>query len=103
MPKRIQRQRTKGWRMPATAVNVTRGTEWGNPFRIGHTIDVGPHNITITRELAVALFRAYVIERGLQDQIRDELGGRDLMCWCPLGQPCHADFLLALANSPVIL
>jgi hypothetical protein len=28
-----------------------------------------------------------------------ELRGHDLMCWCPLGQPCHADVLLALANG----
>jgi hypothetical protein len=26
------------------------------------------------------------------------LAGRDLACWCPLGQPCHADVLLELAN-----
>jgi hypothetical protein len=27
-----------------------------------------------------------------------QLKGKDLMCWCPLDQPCHADILLALAN-----
>lgn len=26
------------------------------------------------------------------------LRGHDLACWCPLGQPCHADVLLDLAN-----
>lgn len=31
-PKRIQRQRTKGWRMPDGAVYVGRPTKWGNPF-----------------------------------------------------------------------
>jgi hypothetical protein len=30
---------------------------------------------------------------------RAELAGRDLACWCPLDQPCHADFLLDLANT----
>lgn len=85
--------------MPATAVNVTRGTEWGNPFPIGDAIDVGPHNLTITRELAVALFRAYIYERGWVDQIRSELSGRDLCCWCPLELACHADVLLELANG----
>jgi len=29
----------------------------------------------------------------------DELRGRDLACWCPLNQPCHADVLLRLANN----
>jgi hypothetical protein len=26
------------------------------------------------------------------------LAGRDLACWCPLDQPCHADVLLEVAN-----
>lgn len=34
-PKRIQRRRTKGWRMPAGAVYVGRGSRWGNPFVLG--------------------------------------------------------------------
>jgi hypothetical protein len=28
----------------------------------------------------------------------DGLAGRDLACWCPLDQPCHADVPLQLAN-----
>lgn len=32
-PKRIQRKRTKGWRMPEGAVYVGRPTIYGNPFR----------------------------------------------------------------------
>ena len=31
-PQRIQRKRTKGWRMPEGAVYVGRPTKWGNPF-----------------------------------------------------------------------
>lgn len=30
--------------------------------------------------------------------IRRDLAGHDLACWCPLDQPCHADVLLELAN-----
>jgi hypothetical protein len=37
MPERIQRKRTKGWRMPEDAVYVGRGTKWGNPFVVGQT------------------------------------------------------------------
>ncbi|MDI9901323.1 DUF4326 domain-containing protein [Rhodococcus sp. IEGM 1409] len=33
-PKRIQRKRTKGWKMPENAVYVGRPTKWGNPFRV---------------------------------------------------------------------
>lgn len=35
-----------------------------------------------------------------RDEIRAALAGRDLACWCPLDQPCHADVLLELANEP---
>lgn len=27
------------------------------------------------------------------------LAGKNLACWCPLDQPCHADVLLELANQ----
>ncbi len=29
----------------------------------------------------------------------EELAGKNLACWCPLDQPCHADVLLKLANG----
>ena len=29
----------------------------------------------------------------------DELRGKDLACWCPLDQPCHADVLLEMLNK----
>ena len=32
------------------------------------------------------------------DDVRRELAGHDLACWCPPGQACHADPLLRLAN-----
>ena len=28
----------------------------------------------------------------------EELRGKNLSCWCKVGEPCHADFLLELAN-----
>jgi len=30
--------------------------------------------------------------------IRAALSGRNLACWCKLGEPCHADLLLEWAN-----
>lgn len=39
-PKRIQRKRTKGWRMPEDAVYVGRGSKWGNPFVVGESSGV---------------------------------------------------------------
>lgn len=55
--------------------------------------------------LAVDLHRAYVLiclrgpaGQALRDAMDAELRGRDLACWCPLDQPCHADVLLEVAN-----
>ncbi len=34
------------------------------------------------------------------EEIRRDLAGKTLACWCPLDKPCHADVLLELANPP---
>jgi len=92
MPKRIQRKRTKGWKMPEGAVYVGRPTKWGNP----HSLQDHPD-----REQIVKRFRSYCgPENGVfAQEIRRELRGKDLACWCPLDQPCHADVLLEIANG----
>ena len=49
----------------------------------------------------VELFRRHLDDHpDLVVAARRELRGRDLMCWCPLDQPCHADVLLEIANAP---
>ena len=151
-PKRIRRQRTRGWRMPEGAVYVGRPTRWGNPFpwqgswitwaAVGLGYRGDP---TGRRAAAVALFSAWITgepvvppddsedgggwiefsdgtRRSVADHARGialgatslyespvlpettidvtDLYGRDLACWCPLNEPCHADVLLALANDP---
>lgn len=91
VPKRIQRKRTKEWKMPEGAVYVGRPTKWGNPFPV-------PKNAT--HEDLV-----YVVDQfrrwwgGSWEEIQEELRGKDLVCWCALCQPCHADVLLEIANS----
>lgn len=120
-PQRIQRKRTRGWRMPDNAVYVGRPTFWGNPFVVGktaahrhrsgaHPYDfyVDYHEI-VSAEQAAGLFRKIVIdptehqfighETPTKHAIRTELAGKDLACWCPLDQPCHADVLLEIANG----
>ncbi|SKU74823.1 Uncharacterised protein [Mycobacteroides abscessus subsp. massiliense] len=100
MPERIQLRRTKGWRKPEGAILVSRPSKWGNPFRADGD-----------RSQAVSLFREMLDRAPLGDgtwgrdgesvfeTIRRELAGRDLVCWCPLDQPCHADVLLEIANG----
>lgn len=84
-PKRIQRRRAKGWKMPAGAIYVGRPTKWGNPFDIANT----------GRVSAVMRFACEIAP--LLDL--KPLRGRDLACWCSLDQPCHADVLLEMANA----
>jgi hypothetical protein len=42
-PKRIQRERTKGWRMPQGAIYVGRPSKWGNTWKVDDIVaDGGP-------------------------------------------------------------
>ncbi len=96
MPKRIQRKRAKGWRMPANAVVVSRPTQWGNDFKVG---------IDGTAAECVEKYRLYFIGPTLEVHgmaYFEPLRGKDLACWCGLVDkqgnriPCHADVLLEL-------
>ena len=91
MAERIQRRRTKGWRMPPDVVYVGRPTKWGNPYA----------RSTKVPKAAVALYRNYLRSHPeLVEAARLELRGKDLVCWCPPDQPCHTDVLLEVANEP---
>jgi len=92
MPKRIQRKRTKGWRMPRNTVYVGRPTKWGNPYRIG---DMG-----LTQETVIEAYENY-LRRVLvtYPDFLDELKDKDLACWCRLDKSCHADVLLKLLKK----
>ena len=93
-PKRIQRKRSKGWKMPPNTVYVGRPTKWGNPYKIGDRIFTGADIEDAAH--AVSCFRAFI--EGQQPDTK-ELRGKDLACWCSLDQPCHADVLLKIANQ----
>lgn len=127
MPKRIQRKRTKGWKMPPNTVYVGRPTKWGNPWILGDGNKTDAERSKARRKI-VRIYRAWMTgtftERAVEKIIGDgvaipkqplaflhwllirgalrrelvELRGKDLACWCPLDQPCHADVLLEIAN-----
>ena len=97
MPRRYQRKRNVSADIPVGAIYVGRPTYWGNPY----TVKV--HG----REKAIEAYRAdieYALGRhgGTIDILVVEnlaaLRGKDLVCWCPLEESCHADVLLELAN-----
>ncbi len=109
VPVRIQRRRTKGFNLQAASPNglpvvyVGRPTIYGSPF------------IRDTRAASVEAFRFWWSNRGRGNNPFPEemtlfmgakfqtepnpLRGKNLACWCPLDQPCHADVLLEIANG----
>lgn len=121
-PVRVQRKRTKGWRMPENTVYVGRPSKWGNPWQLAFGVkllgyrtkdnpttmqkwymNLGPADV-------VRLLEKTIYDRNIHDSpdllkypnpimIREELAGKNLACWCPLDQPCHADLLLEIANK----
>ena len=102
MPKRIQRRRVKGWRMPENAVSITRPGIFGNPF----TLENGD------RQWALSEFRVWLscktvnrwphltASRDRMLKALPRLRGKDLACYCKEGESCHGDILLELANAP---
>ena len=101
-PQRIQRKRTRGWKMPPNTVSVTRPGKWGNPYLAGMTNPDkhGRNAVMILNADLVRAFRAFAL-RCIEVHPRhfEPLRGKNLACWCSLDQPCHADILLELANS----
>jgi hypothetical protein len=91
MPQRFQRSRRKGARLPADAVVVSRPTKWGNP----HPLELG-------RQEVVRRYREDLLAGRLMisvEDVRRELRGDDLACYCHLDEPCHADVLIEVANE----
>jgi hypothetical protein len=105
MPERIQRQRTKGWRVPEGAVYVGRPSRWGNPFVVGSGAIFDGVEVEVTPTIAVGAFRWLTSwwEPSTMRRAVETLGGRDLVCWCPIGDPCHADVLLEIVNRAAAL
>ena len=125
-PKRIQRKRTKGWRMPENTVDVGRPYKWSNPMKIindiiyidtGYKILVKLDRWQILEEDAnifdmlhffYGMLTDFPFEKNTdlwhwQNHFKkldlSELKGKNLACWCPLDRPCHADILSEIANK----
>lgn len=107
---RIQRRRTSGWRMPEGAIYVGRPTLWGNPLQVSPSLSMGGRYRQNGREAinlrragqAVAMYENKLRAGGLDfsvEDVRAQLRGRSLACWCLPDEPCHADVLLRIANE----
>lgn len=112
-PVRIQRQRTKGWRMPPNTVSVTRPGKFGNPYfpgcgkGFGNVIDGQRFDWPLhSRADMVRHFREYLKlmrrdEPKRFDALAAELRGKNVACFCRGGDPCHGDVWLEMANGPI--
>lgn len=112
MPERIQLRRTKGWRMPPNTIKVDRTTRWGNPFLVGAQgpaircvyyyvmMVCGLHCLSISVECGKRQDAAYAALMAIKPSGYAALRGKNLACWCKVGQPCHGDVLLEIVNRP---
>jgi len=104
---RIQISRAKGWRMPAGAVKVDRTTRWGNPFRVGIDAETPAQAARMFQLLLLAegAFTAHVRGKAVRTTVADiksELKGKTLACWCRVGSSCHGDVLVEIANAAAV-
>jgi uncharacterized protein DUF4326 len=66
-----------------------RASPFANPYKARE------HGSAQARQL----YRAHLSSHPeLVLRARRELAGRDLACWCTIGEPCHADVLLEVVN-----
>lgn len=114
-PIRVQRRRTKGYRMPPNTVSVCRPGKFGNPFKVDECRAAGFQGTDAEiKQRCVEAFRAWLCNKdGWVNWQGDEaekakaailnglseLRGKNLACFCALSDPCHADVLLELANK----
>jgi hypothetical protein len=92
MPRRYRLSRRKGAKKPAGAVVIARPSKWGNPHKMG----------LLTRAQAIAAYKRDLYAGKLKVSVPDvkrELKGRDIACWCRLEDDCHGDLLLKIANG----
>ena len=126
-PIRIQRKRTKGWKMPLNTVYVGRGSKWGNPCKIykdkmnssllpcGWRVYDEGQPLRFFEESSAIHQSVNLYKKWLKRKIKSgeldisELRGKNLACWCPIldksGQycKCHADVLLSIANNLTLI
>jgi len=102
-PQRMQRKRTKGYNMRAEsltlnglpAIYVGRPSIWGNPFKIALGLCDTPQGaVNLYFDWLTNTLKGGYLIKAAEESLR----GKNLACWCPLDQPCHADVLLELAN-----
>lgn len=106
--KRIQRQRTKGFKLPENCTCINHGTKWGNPFLVSE----------LGRTEAIKRFRECLLNNAMAYYYFDEiqatieynrfvwmaehlqgLEGKILACFCKESDSCHGDVLIEIIGN----
>jgi hypothetical protein len=115
-PVRIHRSRKKGSRLTSPnglpVVCVSRPSIFGNPWTVADLQKTRLFAVGMEAGVCVVEFRRWLtnpIDCTRHNALKERrkaildalpsLRGKNLACWCPIGNPCHADVLLELANG----
>jgi len=99
VPVRIYSKRAGADPPPPDAEYCGRPSRYGNPFRVGHdgthadVVQLHARWIAGDEDLIARVGR----EPPTAEEIRRDLAGKDLVCWC-VPEPCHCTLLAAIAN-----
>jgi len=78
------------WKKNPNAILVSRPSQWGNPYTIK---EYG------LRE-CLRLYRIWLINMiHIFPNFLEPLKGKDLVCYCHLAKPCHADILIEFVEK----
>lgn len=99
-PIRLQRFRTRGWKMPMFSRCCTRPGKYGNPYKTAAEFEAALRSCMIYKTT-----NPFPAAKHMQRIAADiaELRGLNLCCFCKLPapgdpDPCHAAVLLKFAN-----
>lgn len=102
---RTQRSRTRVPGIEPGSVYIGRPSQWGNPATVGQyykPVDGEPVLVS-NRYLAVDLFYRHIKHLAQTDVDAfilwvKPLIGKNVCCWCPVGEVCHGDIILYIAD-----
>jgi hypothetical protein len=76
-------------------VYIGRGSKWGCPFTSIRNRPTLADEVVVSKEIAIAKYREYILAKPELMDALDELEGKTLGCFCK-PEACHGDVLLEL-------
>lgn len=92
----------RGDRLGRQEASVKAFREWISPLSKGKKLVRYERGVTFgnEKEKSVQIGPRFIVGPPPSvETIRTQLRGKNLACFCKIGEPCHADVLLEIANS----